>query len=59
MDKYRIATAFNRRIANPVVIWALERGIAPPGYALLETTGRRSGEPRRTPVGDGHQGDTF
>jgi deazaflavin-dependent oxidoreductase (nitroreductase family) len=59
MDKYRIATAFNRRVANPVVSWALERGIAPPGYALLETTGRRSGQPRRTPVGDGLQGDTF
>jgi deazaflavin-dependent oxidoreductase (nitroreductase family) len=27
--------------------------------ALLETTGRRSGLPRRTPVGDGLRGDTF
>ena len=28
-------------------------GIAPPGYALLETIGRKTGKPRRTPVGDG------
>ncbi len=24
-----------------------------PGYALLETKGRTTGQPRRTPVGDG------
>lgn len=59
MDKYRVARGFNRRVADPIVRWALERGIAPPGYALLETTGRKSGQPRRTPVGDGLQGDTF
>jgi deazaflavin-dependent oxidoreductase (nitroreductase family) len=29
------------------------------GWALLETTGRRSGRPRRTPVGNGLRGDTF
>jgi deazaflavin-dependent oxidoreductase (nitroreductase family) len=34
-------------------------GVVPPGYALLETVGRRSGLPRRTPVGDGLIGDTF
>jgi len=32
-------------------------GIAPPGYALLETIGRKTGKPRRTPVGDGRVGD--
>lgn len=31
----------------------------PPGYALLETIGRRSGQPRQTPVGDGRIGQTF
>src|SRR3712207_9395993 len=30
-----------------------------PGWALLETTGRRSGEPRRGPVGDGLRGEHF
>jgi deazaflavin-dependent oxidoreductase (nitroreductase family) len=31
----------------------------PRTHALLETTGRRSGEPRRVPVGNGLRGDTF
>lgn len=38
---------------------AIGRGIAPPGYALLETTGRTSGLPRPTPVGNVLDGDTF
>jgi deazaflavin-dependent oxidoreductase (nitroreductase family) len=29
------------------------------GYALLETTGHRSGLPRRTPIGGALQGGTF
>jgi len=37
----------------------VERGVAPPSRAILETTGRRSGVPRRTPVGNGLDGDTF
>jgi deazaflavin-dependent oxidoreductase (nitroreductase family) len=59
MDKYRAVTWVQRRVANPVVRTALERGVRVPGYALLETVGRRSGLPRRTPVGDGLDGDTF
>ena len=31
----------------------------PRTHALLETTGRRSGAPRRVPVGNGLRGDTF
>jgi deazaflavin-dependent oxidoreductase (nitroreductase family) len=38
---------------------ALELGLVPCGAALLETTGRRSGVPRRVPVGDGLRGDAF
>jgi deazaflavin-dependent oxidoreductase (nitroreductase family) len=30
-----------------------------PGYALLETTGRKTGKPRRTPVGDARIGGQF
>ncbi|TML78566.1 MAG: nitroreductase family deazaflavin-dependent oxidoreductase [Actinobacteria bacterium] len=37
----------------------LERGIAPRSHALLETIGRKSGQPRRTPVGNGLRGDKF
>jgi deazaflavin-dependent oxidoreductase (nitroreductase family) len=58
MDKYRAVNAFQKHLANPVVRAALERGVPVPGYALLETTGRRSGVPRLTPVGDGTVGDT-
>ncbi|MEU0785781.1 nitroreductase/quinone reductase family protein [Streptomyces sp. NPDC006173] len=42
--KYRTVTAFQRRIANP----GLRRL---PLQTLVETTGRTSGLPRRTPVG--------
>jgi deazaflavin-dependent oxidoreductase (nitroreductase family) len=44
-------------VVNPVVRWAVRHGFAPRTYALLETTGRRSGEPRRTPVGHVVEGD--
>jgi deazaflavin-dependent oxidoreductase (nitroreductase family) len=61
MDKFRAVTLVQKRVANPVVRSVLERGWPVPGYALLETTGRRSGQPRRTPVGDGLDvdGQTF
>lgn len=39
--------------------WALLRGYAPRAFALLETTGRRSGLPRHTPVGNGLDGTVF
>ena len=57
--KRRVSTWFTTRVVNPVVRWQLERGIAPRSVALLETTGRRSGEPRRIPVGNGLRGDVF
>ena len=59
MDKRRFTTALGKRVVNPVVLFLVERGIAPPSYAILETKGRRSGLPRRTPVGNGLDGDTF
>ena len=59
MDKRRLSTALGTHVVNPLVRAAVERGLAPPSYAILETTGRRSGRPRRTPVGNGLDGDTF
>jgi deazaflavin-dependent oxidoreductase (nitroreductase family) len=59
MDKYRVVTFIQKRIFNPVVRPVLERGVRIPGYAVLETVGRKSGQPRRTPVGDGLDGHTF
>ena len=37
----------------------LVRRGALPGWAILETRGRKTGAPRETPVGNGLQGDTF
>ncbi|MEU9475515.1 nitroreductase family deazaflavin-dependent oxidoreductase [Streptomyces sp. NPDC048191] len=50
--KHRVVTAFQRHIANP-----LNRRL--PFQTLLETTGRSSGLPRRTPVGGRRDGDSF
>ncbi|MEU0074579.1 nitroreductase family deazaflavin-dependent oxidoreductase [Streptomyces sp. NPDC006332] len=50
--KYRGVTAFQRRIGNPIL-----RRLAI--QTLLETTGRTSGLPRRTPVGGRRVGNSF
>jgi len=34
----------------------MRAGLVPPGYVLLETTGRQSGKKRVTPVGEGLDG---
>jgi deazaflavin-dependent oxidoreductase (nitroreductase family) len=57
--KRDLVRALQVRVLNPPVKALLARGMAPPGVALLETTGRRSGLKRRTPVGDGLDGSTF
>lgn len=56
--KYRIVTTLER-VNNRLTRFALHRGLAPAAFALLETTGRRTGRPRHTPVGNGLAGDTF
>jgi deazaflavin-dependent oxidoreductase (nitroreductase family) len=56
--KYRIITTLER-VNNRLVRFGLRAGLAPRAFALLETTGRRSGQPRHTPVGNGLDGDTF
>ena len=57
--KRRASRFLSVRLLNPVMVRLLEAGLVPRGWALLETTGRRSGLPRRVPVGDGLRGDTF
>lgn len=57
--KLTVVRAVQRYLVNPPVKLLFRLGLVPPGYALLETMGRRSGEPRRTPVGDGLIGNTF
>jgi deazaflavin-dependent oxidoreductase (nitroreductase family) len=56
--KYRLITTMER-VNNRLTRWALHRGWAPQAFALLETTGRRSGAPRHTPIGNGLAGDVF
>ncbi|KOU77635.1 nitroreductase [Streptomyces sp. MMG1533] len=50
--RFRATTAFQRRVGNPVL-----RRL--PLQTVLETTGRTSGLPRRTPVGGRRVGDSF
>ena len=57
--KRRASKALSVRLFNPVMRRVLEAGLVPRGVALLETIGRRSGLPRRVPVGDGLRGDRF
>jgi deazaflavin-dependent oxidoreductase (nitroreductase family) len=57
--KDRIIYPLEKHVVNPIVLLAWDLGLPPPGDALLETTGRRTGQPRRTPVCDGLDGDTF
>ncbi len=57
--KRRVARFVTNRIVNRVARPLAERGLLGRGTALLETTGRKSGEPRRTPVGTGLRGDAF
>ena len=57
--KRRIVHAVQKYFLNPPIKLLFALGVAPPGYALLETIGRKSGKPRRTPVGNGRVGNEF
>ena len=54
--KRRIVHLLQKYLFNPPIKLLFALGIAPPGYALLETIGRKTKKPRRTPVGDGRIG---
>jgi deazaflavin-dependent oxidoreductase (nitroreductase family) len=57
--KRRLSTFLTVRLVNPVVRRLANRGLAGRSVALLETTGRRSGQKRVTPVGNGLRGEHF
>ena len=57
--KRRLVHALQKYVLNPQIKGMFALGLVPPGYAMLETTGRKSGKPRRTPVGDGRVGREF
>ena len=56
MNKRQFVIPFQRYLVNPVA--KLVAGYFP-GTALLETIGRKSGMPRRTPISNGLAGDAF
>jgi deazaflavin-dependent oxidoreductase (nitroreductase family) len=57
--KRRIVHALQKYLLNPPIKLLFVLGLAPPGYALLETIGRKTGTPRRTSVGNGRVGGQF
>jgi len=57
--KRRVVHAVQKYFLNPPIKLLFALGVVPPGYALLETIGRKSGKPRRTPVGNGRVGNEF
>jgi hypothetical protein len=56
--KYRVVTTLERA-SNRLIRVAVRAGLAPGAFALLETTGLRTGLARHTPVGNGLDRDTF
>ncbi|MGH2837805.1 MAG: nitroreductase/quinone reductase family protein [Thermoleophilaceae bacterium] len=59
ITKHRLSTAAGKYLVNPLVKGLHKVGLPFPGTCILETTGRKSGQPRRTPVGKGLDGNTF
>lgn len=57
--KHRMIHLLQKYVLNPPIKLLFVLGIFPPGYALLETIGRKTGKPRRTPVGNGRVGQQF
>ena len=59
MDERRFKTALALYTLNPIVKLGAALGMRPPDVVVLETTGRRSGKARRTPVGVRLAGDSL
>jgi deazaflavin-dependent oxidoreductase (nitroreductase family) len=57
--KVVLVRTLQRWTINPLVRLLLRLGLNPLGLVLLETRGRVSGRPRRTPVGNGRSGDSL
>ena len=57
--KRRLASGTAKYVFNPVIRALFRLGLPAPGTAILETTGRKSGQPRRNPVTNGLDGGVF
>jgi deazaflavin-dependent oxidoreductase (nitroreductase family) len=59
VDKRRVSTFVSAKLLNPLVRAAVRLRIPLPVVVILETRGRRSGQPRRIGVGRALEGDTL
>ena len=59
MTKRRASTFVTAKVLNPVVRAAVRLGVPLPLVVILETRGRKSGQPRQIPVGKALEGDTL
>jgi deazaflavin-dependent oxidoreductase (nitroreductase family) len=59
VTKRRASTFFTAKVLNPVVRAAVRLGLPLPLVVILETRGRKSGQPRQIPVGKALDGDTL
>jgi deazaflavin-dependent oxidoreductase (nitroreductase family) len=59
VNKRRISTFLSAKVFNRLVKAAVGLGLPTPSVVILETTGRRSGQPRRVPVTRLIEGDTL
>jgi deazaflavin-dependent oxidoreductase (nitroreductase family) len=59
VDKRTWSTFLTAKLVNPIVRAAARAGIPLPLVVILETRGRKSGQPRRIPVGKAISGDTL
>ena len=59
MTKRRASTFFTAKLLNPVVRAVVRLGLPLPLVVILETSGRKSGQPRQIPVGKALEGDTL
>ncbi len=57
--KQQIVHTLQKYWLNPPIKLLFAMGVALPGYALLETIGRKTGKARCTPVGDARVGNRF
>lgn len=59
MGRHRLVRLLEKYVVNPQMRFGLRHGLVPANFALLETTGRRTGQPRHTPIGGSLVGDSF
>ena len=59
MNKRRISTFLSAKVFNRLVEAAVRLGLPTPSVVILETTGRRNGQPRRVPVTRLIEGETL